>query len=87
MSFSLAAATPRWVTRRLIGAVLVYPFEQLGVMKLWCATEANNKRCLRLAEGLGFTREAVLSHHFGKEHAVILRMFAKDFRKIYPKET
>lgn len=84
MSFSLAASTPRWITRRLIGRLLAYPFEQLGVQKLWCATPASNERCLRLAKGLGFTREAVLARHFGKEHAVIMRMFARDFRKLYP---
>ena len=85
MEFSIAAETPRWVTRRLIGKLLSYPFEQVGVSKLWCATNSGNERCLRLAKGLGFIQEAILSRHFGVEHAVILRMFAKDYRKLYPK--
>ena len=86
MQFSLAAETPRWVTRRLIGNLLSYPFDQVGVSKLWCVTNSGNERCLRLAKGLGFTREAIMSHHFGKEHAVVMRMFARDFRRLYPKE-
>ena len=81
--FSIAADSPRWVTRRLIGSILVYPFEELKLKKLWTATPHRNERALRLAKGLGFTREAVLAHHFGKEHAVINRMFFKDYIRLY----
>lgn len=83
MAFSLAAVTPRAWTRNVIASLLEYPFEQAGVRKLWTATPHRNERALRFAKGLGFTREAILSHHFGKEHAVINRMFLKDYTRIY----
>jgi RimJ/RimL family protein N-acetyltransferase len=83
ISFSIAADSPRWITRRLARDLLSYPFERVGVVKAWTATPSSNERSLRLAKGLGFTREAVLAHHFGKDHAVILRMFLKDFVRQY----
>lgn len=83
MAFSIAASTPRWVTRRLIGKILVYPFEELGIMKLWTATPSSNERALRLAKGLGFTKEATLAHHFGRDHAIINRMMLKDYLRLY----
>lgn len=83
LAFSLAADTPRWVTRRLIGRILSYPFDELGIMKLWTATPSSNDRALRLAKGLGFTKEATLAHHFGKDHAIINRMMAKDYARLY----
>lgn len=83
IAFSIAADSARWATKRLIGRILTYPFEELGMNKLWTATPSSNERALRLAKGLGFTREAVLARHFGKDHAVINRMFAHDYRRLY----
>lgn len=83
MAFSIAADTPRWLTRRLIGKILAYPFEELKIMKLWTATPSSNERALRLAKGLGFTKEATLAHHFGKDHAIVNRMMLKDYARLY----
>ena len=83
MAFSIAADTPRFATRRIIEALLRYPFDDVQIMKLWTATPHRNERALRFAKGAGFTQEAVLSHHFGKDHAVINRMFLRDFKRLY----
>ncbi len=84
IALSIAADSPRWATRRIVGALLSYPFEQVGVQKLWVAMSIENERVLRLAKGLGFTREAVLARHFGSHgHAVISRMFRADYDKLY----
>lgn len=83
MAFSIAADSARWCTKRSIGKIMMYPFDQVGVQKLWTATPSSNTRALRLAAGLGFTREATLARHFGKDHAIINRMFTKDYRRIY----
>ena len=84
IAFSLAADSPRWATRRLVCALLMYPFEDCGAFKLWTATPHRNERALKMAKGLGFIREAVLAHHFGKNnHAVINRMFVDDYRRLY----
>src|SRR5215831_21209947 len=37
IQISFAAASPRWATRQTIGRLLFYPFEQLGVRKVWLA--------------------------------------------------
>ena len=83
IAFSVASTSPKWATKRLIGSILAYPFLEVGVQKLWTATPHTNERALRLAKGLGFTREGTLSHHFGKDHAVINRMFHRDFLRLY----
>ena len=79
---SMAADDPRWAMRGTILALLHYPFEQLNVRKAWVACAFSNRRMIRFLEGINFTREAVLARHFGKEHAVILRMFDHDYRKL-----
>lgn len=83
MQVSMAADTPIWAQRGIIRALLHYPFEQQGVRKLWAAIQQKNKRALKFNLGIGFTKEAVLAHHFGKDHAVICRMLDKDYRKRY----
>lgn len=82
MQLSMAAATPRWVSRETIRGLLGYPFAQAAVAKLWTATPHDNARALRFNEGVGFRREAVLRHHFGwKRHAVISSMLAAEWAK------
>lgn len=83
ISFSIAASSRRWATRKTIALLLYYPFIDAEVTKLWTSTPHKNERALKLIQHVGFTREAVLSHHFGKEHAIISRMFLKDYRRLY----
>jgi len=45
MQLSCAADTPRWATRRIVSALLAYPFVQLAVNKCWTATDHANARC------------------------------------------
>lgn len=87
MAVSIAAATPRWATRRLIAKILTYPFEQSNVNKLWSAVSLSNERSLRFAYGIGFVKEATLANHFGKDHAVILRMLRKEYDRVYKGKT
>jgi len=86
MQVSMAADTPRWAQRGIIRAALHYPFEQRGVKKLWSAMPVGNKRAIKFNLGIGFIQEAVLGHHFGDQHAVITRMYLKDYQKLYQKE-
>ena len=84
ISFSIAAETPRWATRRTIAALLMYPFEDAGVQKLWTITPHKNERALRLIEFVGFKRESVMARQFGRnEHAIISRMFVEDYNRLY----
>ncbi len=81
MMMSIAADTPRWAQRGVLLGLLHYPFEQLRVRKLWAIVASSNKRALRFDKGIGFTQEAILARHFGKDHAVVLRMFRADYEK------
>jgi RimJ/RimL family protein N-acetyltransferase len=75
MEFTLAASSPRWASRKAVAELLRYPFQQVGVFTLWAAIRAGNARSLKLADGLGFAREATLRHYFGPdEPAVIVSM-------------
>lgn len=84
LQLSMAADTPRWAQKGVIRALLHYPFEQVGVNKVWTATPHRNERAIRFNLGIGFTREATLRHHFGrKNHIVICSMLANEYRRRY----
>jgi len=84
MQISMAADTPRWAGKGVIAALLHYPFEQSGVNKLWTSTPQKNERAIKFNLGVGFTREAILRHQYGrKNHAVICSMLANEYRKRY----
>lgn len=81
-SVSIAAVSPRWATRHTIRAILSIPFEQYRCRKVYAMIASDNERSLRLCEGLKFTREATLRHHYGKRrHAIILSMMEHEFRQ------
>lgn len=84
MQLSMAADSPMWARREVIRELLAYPFLQCQVWKLWTSTEICNKRALDVNSHIGFKREAVLAHHFGKNrHCVISRMTKPVFDRLY----
>lgn len=83
VQMSVAADSPRWAQRGIIRALLSYPFEQLEARKAWIVVSSGNERCLRFVKGIGFRQEGILSRQFGKHHAVVLRMFDSDYRRLY----
>lgn len=90
IEMSLAAATPRWAARRIISVLLRYPFEALDCQRISVICDATNHKAIRLAEGVGFEREADLCRYYGPERdAVLLRLFREDWRggKYGPPET
>lgn len=74
---SLAAATPRWATRRTIGQLLAIPFERFGCHKIWSSILFSNRRALRFNLGIGFTREALLADYFGMDNHAIVTSLTK----------
>lgn len=84
IQLSMAADSPMWAKRSNIKALLSYPFEQLGVFKVWTATPIDNTRAIVVNEHIGLKREATLAHHFGhKRHAVICRMLRPEYTRLY----
>ncbi len=84
MQLSMAAENPMWARKATIKALLHYPFEQLGVYKLWTCTPLDNEAALRVNLHIGFKKEATAAHQFGpKRHAVICRILRPDYDRIY----
>jgi len=84
MQLSMAATSPMWARREIIHALLSYPFDQLGCQKIWTATALENVKALKVNEHVGFKREAILAHQFGrKRHAVIMRLLRPDYLRLY----
>ena len=87
IQLSMAADSPMWARKDLIGALLAYPFGQLECYKCRLIIPADNALSIRNNEHIGFKREAILAHEFGKgRHAHIYRMIKPDFEKIYGEE-
>lgn len=87
IQLSMAADSPMWARKDIIKALLDYPFGQLEVYKCRLAIPAYNAMSIRNNEHIGFTREAILAHEFGKgKHAHIYRMIKPDFDRLYGNE-
>jgi RimJ/RimL family protein N-acetyltransferase len=84
IELSMAADSPMWASHDIIAGLLHFPFRQLKVFKVFTVTPADNVAALRVNEHIGFKREAILAHQFGrKRHAVIMRMLEPDYARIY----
>lgn len=80
----MAAVSPMWARKEIVAELLSYPFEQLGVYKVFTAIPADNAMAIKVNSHVGLKREAVLAHHFGKKrHAVIMRMLRPDYDRLY----
>lgn len=64
IEMSFASDNPKCTTARNIGAVLAYPFVQLGVQRITSVVMKSNKRMRRLLEGIGFVNEGTVRHAF-----------------------
>lgn len=84
IQLSMAADNPLWAKKDIIKSLLFYPFRQLNVYKVFTITPISNKIAIKVNEHIGFKREAVLAHSFGrKRHAVICRILSPEFKKLY----
>ena len=84
VEMSIASTSPMWARKENIAGLLRYPFEQLGVYKVYAAIMLSNAPALKTIAHIGFTREAILAHQFGKkQHAVVLRMLRPDYTRLY----
>lgn len=84
IQLSIAAISPMWARRENISGLLAYPFDQLGIFKAWTSARADNAKAIRSTQHIGFRREAILAHHYGKGlHAHVFRMLEPDYRRLY----
>ena len=72
-----------WLSRRVIRAILAYPFLQLGCHRLTALTPKGNRPSRRLLEGLGFKFEGIARQGFGpRSHAALYSMLRGECRWI-----
>jgi hypothetical protein len=84
IQLSMAATSPMWARKENLRGLLSYPFRQLGVFKAWIATPHTHSHGIKTFEHIGFKREAILAHQFGrKQHAWVGRMLQPDFTRLY----
>jgi RimJ/RimL family protein N-acetyltransferase len=84
IQLSMASISPMWARREHIAEMLRYPFEQLGIYKVFTTTPEDNVSALKVNAHIGFKREAILAHQFGKKrHAVIMRMLRPDYDRLF----
>ncbi len=84
IQLSMAAVSPMWARKETIKELLKHPFEELKCYKVWTATPIENEAALRVNAHIGFKREAILAHQFGKKrHAVIMRILRPDYDRLF----
>ena len=59
MQISIATTSPRWCTRKVLRSLFGYPFQQMGVTRLWAAARRKNTQSRSLMERLGFKYEGM----------------------------
>lgn len=81
MQVSIASDTPAWASRDVIAGMLRYPFKTAKAYTLWAAIPHDAGRTLRFIAGLGFKKDGVLRHRFGrKRHAAVFSMTYHEWR-------
>ena len=84
IQLNIAATSPMWARKEVIRGLLAYPFCQVNVFKCWLTIPSDNKKSLKMTDHVGFTKEGIMAHQFGKKrHAVIKRMFKPDYERMW----
>lgn len=76
----VASFDPHWLDRDMLWMAFHYPFEQLGVQKLFTQTPSNNLKALDFNRKLGFKDEARIAGVFRDADLVIRSMCREDCR-------
>lgn len=75
----LVGETPSWANRKTIEDLGNYPFIELNCQRVTALINSDNVKALRLAEGVGFKREAVLVRAAGDKDIIVLRLFQDEW--------
>lgn len=77
---TLAATNKHWLNRRIIRALLSYPFSQIGCQRVTALIAKKNKRVRKEAERFGFVMEGVMRKGFGSQDCVIYGLLKDDIK-------
>lgn len=75
---TFVTTTPRWASRSTIGAILRYPFIQLGCSRVTAITEATNQPARAFLCRLGFKQEGCHPDYFPSGEAISYGMVRSD---------
>lgn len=76
----IASFDPHWLTRDMLWMIFHYPFEQLGVKKIFGQVGAHNAKALEFDRKLGFKEEARIADVYPEGDMVLLSMHKADCR-------
>lgn|SRR3982751_3939862 len=76
----IAGFRPRWIDKDMLWMIFHYPFEQLGVGKIFGHVHSTNLKALDFNRRLGFIEEARIAGVYRDADLVILSMRREDCR-------
>lgn len=78
---SIAADSPRWITKGTVRAILSYPFNQLRVQRVTAYVREDNTRSIKFLNGLGFIREGYIREALENKTGVYITGMLRDDAK------
>jgi RimJ/RimL family protein N-acetyltransferase len=87
ITIHVAAFNPRWINPDMLWITFHYPFEQLGVQKIFGQVCVKNSRALEFDRKLGFKEEAIIRDVYPDGDMILLGMYRDDcrFLKMQPR--
>ena len=82
IQISCAAVSRRWLNKRFIKAMFVYPFIQLGCDRVTSCIPSRNAHTRRFIEGLGFKEEGSMRRGFIGDDCIIYGMLREECKYI-----
>ncbi|MDE4913465.1 hypothetical protein PQI07_22555 [Methylobacterium sp. 092160098-2] len=80
LQMHVAGVRRGWLNRDLLWVAFDFPFNQLGLRKVFTSIRASNTEALRFNASLGFKDEAVLTDVYPEGDMVIRSMYKADCR-------
>ena len=77
---SCASVGPRWLNRPVINALMSYPFDQLGCVRVTSVTPEKNKATISFLRKFGFKREGCVRKGYGNQHAILFGLLRNEWR-------
>lgn len=80
IDMSVASASPRWLTKKIISEIMAYPFDFAGVQRITVVTPADRSTSVwRFLERFPFTREGTHKLGLGTQDACTWRLLKSEW--------
>jgi RimJ/RimL family protein N-acetyltransferase len=81
VEWSAAADSANWLSRPIINTIMMYPFEQLGCVRITAIIPRRNKRSREFQEKFGFKNEGLVRRGFGGDDALIFGLMRSEWAR------